>query len=214
MKKLLFVLLVLVAFGMLAAVESDPSATVGYVKYPCLTGLNFLALPMDQGYVLASEVGGTYPGMLDAISYWDAASQSWVTSQYYVDFEMWDPDFNVAPGSVLFVNALSNFDFYSIGDMPAANAQYSLLTGLNSIMLPLNKSALNFASLVGVDIGTLDAISYWDAATQSWVTSQYYVDFEMWDPDFEVSIGTAMLVNSLSATTWPAGPRATFGTRN
>jgi len=205
MKRYLFVLLLIVSIGLLVAVESAPSATVGYVKYPSLTGLNFVALPMNQAaYTAASIVGDSYPGQIDAISYWDAATQSWVTCQYYPDFLLWDPDFNVGPGSVLMINALSPFDFYSIGGLPAANAQYNLLVGLNAIMLPLNHSELNAASLVGDNIGTADAVSYWDAATQSWVTSQYYPDFLLWDPDFAVSIGQALMVNSTSAITWPA----------
>jgi len=215
MKRLLFVLLLVVSIGLMTAVESDPSDTVGYVKYGCLTGLNFVALPMDQaGYTLASEVGDSYPGMVDAISYWDATTQSWVTAQYYPDFLFWDPDFAVASGSVMMINALSNFSFFSIGDMPAANAQYSLLGGLNAIMLPLNKSALNLASMVGDDVGTLDAVSYWDATTQSWVTAQYYPDFLFWDPDFSVTIGMALMVNSSGATTWPAGPRTNTNARS
>jgi len=214
MKKFILPLLLLFAFGMLAAVESAPSDVVGYVKYDNVAGLNFIALPMDQGYTLASEVGDAYAGMMDAISFWDAATQTWSSAVYYEDFMMWDPDFAVAPGSALMVNALSPFSFYSIGDMPAANAQYSLLSGLNSIMVPLNKANLNMASLLGDDVTTLDAVSAWDSATQTWSSAVYYVDFMMWDPDFATSIGMPLQVNSLAPTTWPAGPRSGMINRN
>jgi len=106
MKKLILPLLLLVAFGMLAAVESDPSEIVGYVKYPCVTGWNFNALPMDQGYTVISEVAGDYPaGNFTAVNYFDSALQSWAQSDFYdmgdPAFNFWDPDFSVGNGTPL-----------------------------------------------------------------------------------------------------------------
>ena len=60
MKKILLPLLLILAVGMLAAVESEPSEVVGYVKYDCLVGLNLVAMPMDDGLTLTSEVGAIY----------------------------------------------------------------------------------------------------------------------------------------------------------
>jgi hypothetical protein len=207
MKKLIIPLLFIFAIGILAAVESEPSAIVGYVKYPCVQGLNFVALPMDQGYNLVSQVGNTYPDLIEAISYWDASTQSWVASVYYPELEMWDPDFDVVIGMPLMVSCLNNFNYYSIGDLPTINAQYSLIPGLNAIMIPLNKSNLTQASMVGTNIGTLEAVSEWIASTQSWNASVYYPELEMWDPDFDVVIGMPLMVSSLSSTIWPSGPR-------
>ena len=73
MKKLILPLLLLVAFGMLAAVESDPSAIVGYVKYPCVAGYNTIALAMEQGYTMASEVGDAIPAT--TVGTWDPAAE-------------------------------------------------------------------------------------------------------------------------------------------
>ena len=207
MKKLIIPLLLIFAFSILAAVESEPSEIVGYVKYPCVEGLNFVALPMEQGYTSVSQVGNTYPNLINAISYWDASSQSWVASVYYPEFEMWDPDYSVTIGLPLMVNCLNNVNYYSIGNLPTINAQYSLIPGLNSIMIPLNKSNLTQASIVGTDIGIVNAVSEWIASTQSWNASVYYPEFEMWDPDYEVTIGMPLMVNSLSSSIWPSGPR-------
>ncbi|MCB5268680.1 MAG: hypothetical protein LHW43_01085, partial [Candidatus Cloacimonetes bacterium] len=204
MKRFILPLLVLLFVGSLFAVESAPSEVVGYVKYDCVAGLNLVALPMDQGYAMASELGAAYAGLTDAISYWDATNQRWYSAVYYADFEMWDPDFSVAPGSVLMINALSPYTMYSIGDLPATNAQYTLVAGLNTLMVPLNESDLTLASELGSDIGVTDAISYWDATLQRWYSAVYYADFEMWDPDFSVGIGMPVMANSLSGTTWPS----------
>ncbi len=203
MKKLILPLLLLVAFGMLAAVESDPSAVVGYVKYPCLTGLNHVALPMEQGYAWVSEFGDAYPGMMDAISSWDAATQSWITAS---NIGFWDGDFAIQTGSVLMANATGAFNAYSIGDLPATNASYAMLVGLNDIMIPLNRSDITLASTAGDEIGVLDAMSYWDNMTQSWVTAS---NLGFWDGDFAVNIAFPMQVNALSAITWPVRSAAT-----
>ena len=197
MKKLILPLLLMVAFGMLAAVESAPSEVVGYVKYDCVAGLNHIALPMDQGYTMAGEFADTYPGTMDALSYWDAATQSWVTA---FDLGYWEGDFAVAPGAVLMISAMAPFSAYSIGDMPATNATYALLAGLNDIMVPLNRSDIGWAGEIGTEIGSVDALSYWDAASQSWVTA---FDLGYWEGDFEVSIGSPIQLNSFAAATWP-----------
>jgi len=208
MKKFILPLLLILTVGMLAAVESEPSEVVGYVKYDCVVGLNLVALPMDQNLNLASDIGNNYSGLTDAISYWDASTQTWFSAVYYVDFDMWDPDFAVSPGSVLMINTISPFSFYSIGNIPASNAQYTLIPGLNTIMIPLNKSNFTLASEVGLNIATVDAISEWDASTQTWYSAVYYPDFELWDPDFSVSIAKPLMTNSLSSTVWPPSPRS------
>jgi len=210
MKKYLFILLLIVSAGILLAVESAPSETVGYVKYPSVAGLNFAAMPMDDGMTLTSEVG-VYMGPndeIDTINLWDQASQSWVgCSNYGGGF--WDPDLPVGPGSVLFYSSSVAFDYYSIGALPATNAQYNIVPGLNTVMVPLNKSNLTLVSEVGMDIGPndeIDTINLWDNTSQSWVgCSNYGGGF--WDPDYSATIGMPLYVSSNSAITWPAGPR-------
>jgi len=214
MKKFILPLLLILAVGMLAAVESEPSEVVGYVKYDCVTGLNFIALPMDTGYNMASDLAVTYPGIMDAINYWDPITQSWVAAQYIPDFEIWDGDFSVAPGKALMINALSNFAFYSIGNMPAQNATYNIIVGLNSLMIPLNKSEITMASELGTAISVVDAINDWDEITQSWVAAQYIPDFEIWDGDFALYIGMPLMVNSTGITTWPARFSNTYQIRS
>jgi len=212
MKKLILPLLLLLGITMLMAVESAPSAVVGYVKYDCLAGLNMVALPMDQAFTTSSELGMAYPGMLDGINAWDAASQTWVGSVYYpAPDDVWDPELPIGPGTVYMVNATTPFSMYSIGAMPAANASYALIPGLNTLMVPLNKSALSTSSLLGVDVGILDGINYWDAASQTWVGAVYYpAPDDVWDPEFTTGIGMPLMVNSTGTATWPAGARGSF----
>ncbi|HPP11008.1 MAG TPA: hypothetical protein PLK41_08470 [Defluviitoga tunisiensis] len=198
MKKLIIPLLFIFAIGILAAVESEPSEIVGYVKYPCVTGLNHIALPMDQGLTMASDFAALYPDMIDAMSYWDNINQGWIAA---VNLGYWDGDFPVHPGSVMMIAALTPFNAYSIGNIPATNATYNLLVGLNDIMIPLNRSDITMAGQVGDEIGVLDAMSYWDNINQGWIAT---INLGYWDGDFPVSIGFPMQVAALSSVTWPS----------
>jgi len=200
MKKLILPLLLLVAFSMLAPVESDPSNIVGYVKYPCVAGNNTIALPMQQGYAMASEVGDAIPSTM--VGWWNPATERWVTIDAF-PWGGWDgEDFAVVPGDPLLVTVETATDFYSIGDLPAP-ATYSLVAGNNTIMVPLNKSALNMASLVGDDIPST-MVGNWDPATERWVTIDAF-PWGGWDGvDFATPIGTPLLVTVEAATTWPA----------
>lgn len=80
MKKFILPLMLLLFVGSMFAVESDPSEVVGYVKYDLLAGNNTLALPMNQSYAMASEVGVAIDAT--AVMYFDAASQEWVSSKW------------------------------------------------------------------------------------------------------------------------------------
>jgi len=110
MKRFILPLLLLLAVGLLIAAESEPSEVVGYVKYDCVAGLNLVALPIEQGFTLSSEVGDTYPGQIDQISRWDADLQFWESAVFY-DFGdgtgIWDPDFNVSIGTPVMASVTS-----------------------------------------------------------------------------------------------------------
>jgi len=153
---------------------------------------------MDQGLTMASDFAALYPDMLDAMSYWDNINQGWIAA---VNLGYWEGDFPIHPGSVMMIYALSPFNAYSIGNMPATNATYNLLTGLNDIMIPLNRSDITMAGQVGDEIQVLDALSYWDNINQGWIAT---INLGYWEGDFPVSIGFPLQVYALSPVTWPS----------
>ena len=217
MKKLLLPLLLILLVSMLAAVESDPSEIVGYVKYDCVVGLNFVAMPMDDGFLWTSEVGaimGDGDSSVDAINIWDADIQQWSASTNYGG-GFWDPELEVGPGAVLYFNAIEPFPFYSIGNLPAQNATYSVVAGLNTAMIPLNMANVTITSEVGVTMGdgdsSVDAINLWDADIQQWSASTNYGG-GFWDPELDLSIGTPMYFNAIEAFTWPSGRSSSTNT--
>ena len=213
MKKLILPLLLLVAFGMLAAVESDPSAIVGYVKYPCVAGGNtLLALPMQAGFTTAGEVGVAVGGGCDQVSMF-LPSQVWQTT--YDIGDGFEEDFAVTVGTPLMVYTYSAVDFFSIGSLPAP-ATYSIVAGNTVIMVPLNRSDLTTAGAVGVDMaaGPVDQVSMY-LPSQVWQTT--YDIGDGFEENFAISgIGTPLMVYSYSSLTWPtrAAMGNTIGTSN
>ncbi len=210
MKKYLFVLLLIVSAGILLAVESAPSETVGYVKYDCVVGDNLVAMPMNDGSTLVSEAMLAYNGNddINTVNIWDPSNQGWTACTNYGG-NYFDPDLSVAPGSVLFFNTYAAFNYYSIGAMPTTNAQYDIVVGDNTIMVPLNYSSLTMVSELGTSIDPNDAINtvnIWDPSNQGWTACTNYGG-NYFDPDPEVYIGMPLFINSYSAITWPAGPR-------
>ena len=208
MKKFILPLLVLLFVGSLFAVESDPSEVVGYVKYDCVAGLNFVALPMDDGLTTTAEVGNVYNAdndKIDVIYMWDIDLQDWYASTNYGG-GFWDPELPVSSGSVLFFNTTEAFSFYSIGPMPASPAQYSIVAGLNTAMIPLNRSDLTLTSEVGASIGTgedVDVIYLWDSSLQDWSAATNYGG-GFWDPELSVTIASPMFFNSVAPSSWPS----------
>jgi len=199
MKKLLLPLLALLFVGSLIAVESAPSEVVGYVKYELVAGNNTIALPMDQPYAMASELGDDIGA--STMGYYDSANQLWVV----VDANPWGgwtADFNVNNGQALWVNTATETSFYSLGDIPALLPSYNLVAGNNMIMLPLDKSDLNLASLVGDDIGA-STMGFYDSANQIWVVIDAN-PWGGWTADFATIIGDPLWVNIDAAGTWPA----------
>jgi len=210
MKKLILPLLLLLGITMLMAVESAPSAVVGYVKYDCVAGLNMFALPMATTMTAASEIGDAYPGSFDTIFYWDYAGQTWFGASDLGGF--WDGDFPIASSNVLMANALAPVSLYSIGDLPATNPTYTIGSGLNTVMVPLNRADLTLAGDLGTEIGTADAIFYWDQAGQTFFGASDLGGF--WDGDFAVSIGMPLMVSAYDAATWPTRSASNVNVRN
>ncbi len=212
MKKLIIPLLFIFAFSILAAVESEPSEVVGYVKYPCVVGDNFVAMPMNDGHTVVSEVTAYYNATQDiimSVNIYDPIIQGWSACTNYGG-TYFEPDLEVGPGSVLFFYSYQAFDFYSIGSMPTTNAQYTIVIGDNTIMVPLNKSSLTSVSLLAMDMGPNDeigAVNIYDPIIQGWSACTNYGG-NYFEPDPEISIGTPLFLYSYANFVWPSGPRS------
>ncbi|MDD3464065.1 MAG: hypothetical protein PHH07_01125 [Candidatus Cloacimonetes bacterium] len=200
MKKLILPLLLLVAFGMLAAVESNPSDVVGYVKYDLIAGNNTLALPMVQTYAMAGDVGNAITGC-GTVRYFDASTQLWVAATKNF-LGNWVGNFAVTNGQPLQIVTTATQSFYSIGDLPSTLPTYTLIAGNNMIMVPLDESALNMAGLVGNSISGCGTVRYFDASTQLWVSATKNF-LGNWVGNFATAIGDPLQIVTTTAQTWP-----------
>jgi hypothetical protein len=70
------------------------------------------------------------------------------------------------------------------------------------VMVPLNESDLNLASLVGDNIGA-SSVGYFDSSTQLWSLINAF-PWGGWDSDFNTSIGDPLWINTTGASVWPA----------
>jgi hypothetical protein len=202
MKKLILPLLLLVAFGMLAAVESDPSAIVGYVKYDCVAGNNMIALPMEQGFTLASEVGDYAPA--SSVGAWNPSTELWEVINTF-PWGGWDGEFNVTNGQPLLISVDAALSFYSIGDLPTTIPSYTLVAGNNTIMVPLNRSDLDLASEVG-DAIPASSVGAWNATTELWEVINTF-PWGGWDGEFATAIGDPLLVSVDASGVWPSAAK-------
>jgi hypothetical protein len=205
MKKLLVSLMLVLGLVAFAA-ESAPSATVGYVKYPCVTtatsNLNFISIPLDAGITAMSGLDAS--GDFSSASSWNSASQGWETCDNFGG-GFWFPDNAVSIGQPLMVNANTAHDFIVDGDL-VADPNYNLVTtatsNLNFIQHPLSMASYTTIQGLGDDIGTCSSASEWNAASQGWATSDNFGG-GFWFPDFATEIGKPIMVNVTSASVWP-----------
>lgn len=209
MKKIIAIIAILALATTAFATESDPSETVGFVKYECVTtagtDFNFVALPMDAGYAMASDLGDAI-GSCDAVAEWDPTTQGWGQQANYVIPIGWLGDFAIQSGHAYMINVTANVDVYIAGDLPA-DPTFNLVTttgtDFNFIMVPLSMSSLTTAGALGDDIGVCDAVADWDPTTQGWGQQANYVVPIGWLGDFAIDIGMPLMVNVTANTTWP-----------
>jgi len=189
MKKFILPLLLILTVGMLAAVESEPSEIVGYVKYDVAEGNSMIAIPMTTTYTMAGDLGTAIGAT--TVSYWDNTAQMFFAAEYIDWLGDWDNNFPITNGSVLMVYTSS-----------ATNPTYNLVVGNNTIMIPLNRSDLNMAGLVG-NATNATTVSYWDNTAQMFLAAEYIDWLGDWDNNFSTSIGDPLMVYSNSTGIFP-----------
>lgn len=211
MKRVILALLLL-SVTTLFALESDPSETVGFVKYECVNvaggDFNIIAIPLDCPYSVASDMGADYPA-ITSIKYWDETNQQWVASNNLGGF--WAPDNPIEPNEVYYVNVSSATDIYIAGGMnadPVYNFVSNANGDFNTAMLPLDCD-FTMASEWGNDIGTgseCTSIKEWDNTNQQWIASNNLGGF--WAPDNSISIAQGYYVNVNANVTWPSSKKS------
>jgi len=204
MKKVLLPLLMLIAIAGLLAVESSPSAIVGYVKYPCVSGLNLVAFPMGPGIASSDEFTAAYGSAITTVNTWMSDIQDW----YGIDYGPfgWTDEIVLTPGAVALVNSADVYNLYSMGTVPTPPT-YNLVEGLNTVMVPLNRSDCSTIAAFGDAFGgNVTTLNKWLNDIQDWYGVDYG-PFGWTDTDTPAAIGDPFLVNSSVVFTWPTGAK-------
>jgi len=166
-----------------------------------VVGYNTIMIPLNRSDLnMAGLVGNATNSTI--VSYWNNTLQRFVAAAYYDWLGDRDNNFPIQNGSVLMVYTPSATTFYSIGNLPATNPTYNLVVGNNTIMIPLNRSDLNMASLVG-NATNATTVCYWDNTAQMFLSAVYIDWLDEWDNNFPTSIGDPLMVNSNSTGIFP-----------
>ncbi|NOR46241.1 MAG: hypothetical protein GQ534_11700 [Candidatus Delongbacteria bacterium] len=175
--------------------------------YPCIgdstTMLNFVGLPLESDYVIASDFDSEGTN-INSISRLDAEAQGWYTAGHHPALG-WGTDFPVETGGAYLINAINDFDFTVTGD--SVDVVYDLITtsgsDLNFLVHPLTKPELTMAGVgIGDDIGYVGTLNRWENSTQQWVGTTYN-SFLGWLADYPTEVGMPLMVNMTADTTWP-----------
>ncbi|MDP8220545.1 MAG: T9SS type A sorting domain-containing protein [Candidatus Stygibacter frigidus] len=172
MKKIYFVLLLVVWTFCLFAIVSEPSETVGYIRYDlgnnAASGYNIISLSLgDHNQTNCFELLSEIPGC-SAISEFLASEQCWRT----YDDSGWVAEWALQDCQSYLIHVSEAGSWYSFGELPEPvtyNFYHNGLTGYNLFMLPLNLADLYNCELLFEDIGnSCLALSQWNSAEQSW----------------------------------------------
>lgn len=204
MKKLVLPLLLLLGISMLLAqAVSEPSEVVGYVKYEVVAGNSMVAVPMVNGALVQAGDIGNLVGAT-TVSYWDNAGQAFLAAEYVDWMGDWDNNFFLENGMALLVYSdAPTANFYSVGSLPVTQPSYPIAEGNSMVMIPLNRSDLEFAGMVG-DLAGATTVSYWDNAGQAFLASEYVDWMGDWDNNFQTAIGAPLMVYAPAAGVFPS----------
>jgi hypothetical protein len=72
-------------------------------------------------------------------------------------------------------------------------------------MVPLSKTTLTTSALVGNDLGAVNQMSYWNSASQIWVSSNKNA-FNVWVSPFATDIAMPLMTRATAAFVWPTPP--------
>jgi hypothetical protein len=202
MKKLLAALIALAAITLTAQIPQRLNDST--FVYPCIasdstTSLNFVGLPLETGWTMASDLDPSGTN-IDAVSRFKQGCNylEWETAAHHPALG-WIKDFPVETGGAYLISAKNDFDFTVTGDSVAIS--YNFLETYNSIILPLNKSAIKTCSDLGRETNYINAVHRYNNSAQLW-DSSYKSSFG-WANNFSIYVAQPLIVNSWDTFTWP-----------
>ncbi|MBN2789775.1 MAG: T9SS type A sorting domain-containing protein [Candidatus Delongbacteria bacterium] len=198
MKKCMLLLIIVVSLAFSQNVIRQNDSTF---VYPCTStepyDLNFVGLPLETGWTMASDFDLTGTN-LNAVSKWNTELLGWETAGFHSVLG-WGTDFPVETGGAYMINAVNDFDFTVTGD--SVDVVYDLvnngLAAYNPIVYPLGQQMKSTYSLSSeIPCNTFMKFS----SNQVWLTS---TSSTFWLVVFDVEVGQPLVLVIEENTTWP-----------
>ncbi|HPG41414.1 MAG TPA: Ig-like domain-containing protein [bacterium] len=187
----------------------NPETVTGLVQYNLPAGYGTVALPVKNDKITkASELAAAIEAQLGAntvngISYWNQATQKFVSFAPHLPAFLQGPNFTIPIGLPILTNTTTSGNWTLIGTIDEIN--YSLGQGYNTIALELTQSAITKASELATAIeaqigaNAVNGLSYWNTATQKWVSYAPHLPVFLRGTDFQTYPGHYYLVNMVTS---------------
>lgn len=185
-----------------AGPQAADSNQVGLLRYPLNNSggkYTLLTLPFSSSTIVNAATLATHVGNVGALLKWNPATQSF---RFFAPPSSGD-NFPVAPGDAVFVsiNVGGPSTVAFVGNVTAI--QHTLRPGgYNFLSLPHQRAGLTNAGAVAIDMGGVQALLAWNAATQSF---RFFAPPNAGD-NFALAPGDALiaLLTAGGPTLWPA----------
>jgi hypothetical protein len=162
--------------------------------YTFVTGLNLMALARTgTNLTTAAELGSSIGANAQTVVRWDATGQGFVS--HVVGFPV--NNFALEEGGVYFISVSGGTTYSLTGG--AVSRTYSLVEGLNTLMLLPSKSTLTKAADLGGDVPNAETMIRWDPVGQGFVS--HVVGFPV--NNFDVFVDEGYFISASAAGTWP-----------
>lgn len=203
MKKFLLLSAVLGVAAVAANAEATYSSNVvGYVNTPIVAGWNMIANPLDAGTNTLNALLQGIPNSTTAMTFANGAFTD--QSVYDADFEEWSVDYEIAPGTGLFVWSAEATTYTFVGEV-FVNKQYSILlpAGWSLVANPIPVAGTLDEIGLSAAVESGDYVMTWNAAAQGYNDANSYdADFEEWSAEETIDVGQAFFINKANESIW------------
>ena len=181
MKRLIATIVILAFACTLMAAESDPSETVGFVKYDTDVGYNLFSLPVAYDDYEVTYVLGTQPGLTSGDKVTDMNLGTVMT--YYGAVNGWWPLDNILPGNGYLLEVSADSAIYLAGEVNPSIIVKLINPGFTIFALDESRNVLIADSTLGIpnllsgdkitDINNGTITTYYGAVNGWWPDNNY-----------------------------------------
>ena len=143
---------------------------------------------------------------MNGLSYWDTDTQRFISFAPHLPPFLQGTNFDIPYGLPVLANTTISGTWTLTGFLDELS--YNLHVGYNTIALALDRNTITKASELAAAIeasigeNSVNGLSYWDTATQRWISFAPHLPPFLQGTDFPTQIGQYYLVNMITAGTF------------